>query len=131
MADIDEGGSQEAAQRIEENGGTAVARAVDVTDETSCESLVDFAVRNMGPLDVGVVAAGISHGLYRSREPRMREIKSSRDDALLINKPTDYWRRVLSVNLDGMFYTDRALGRHFVNVSRPGAIVNSEPPLPT
>ncbi len=98
-ADLDESGARRTAQ---ETGGHAVA--MDVTSEADWARAVPDAVERFGALDVLVNCAGIE--LVKS----------------LTETSFAEWRRVMSVNLDGVFLGTRAavaaMGR------RGGSIVN-------
>ncbi|MCO5064947.1 MAG: SDR family oxidoreductase [Rhizobiaceae bacterium] len=89
---------------------TAVA-AGDVSDERLSESLVKLALAQFGQLDVAINNAGIVHSFVS-----------------LANLPTEEARRVIDVNLLGVFYAMKyqlpAITRQFRETKRPGAIVN-------
>jgi NAD(P)-dependent dehydrogenase (short-subunit alcohol dehydrogenase family) len=81
----------EAEREAAKHGSRAVAVKVDVGDSSSVDAMVAFAVERFGGLDIGVNNAGIGGA----------------------SKPTaDYtdeeWRKVLSINLDGVFYCVRS-----------------------
>lgn len=80
--------------------------AADVTDSASVEAAFEHVVTTAGSLDVAVNNAGIVH-----------------------NHPSEdlsdeHWRRVLSVNLDGVFYSCRAAGRRMLQQGA-GSIINT------
>jgi len=80
-----------AAQRVAgEAGGRARSAALDVTDPDAVRSLVDGIMSAEGRLDVAVNSAGV--GPFHS---------------LVGDYPVAEWRRILSVNLDGVFYSLR------------------------
>jgi 2-dehydro-3-deoxy-L-rhamnonate dehydrogenase (NAD+) len=101
VADLDPAAAEAVAVAI---GG--VAFPVDVTDPDQCARLVDQVVADLGGLHIAVNNAGIGG----SHEP-------------VENYDVDVWRRVLAVNLDGVFYCLRAELRHMV-AARAGAVVN-------
>lgn len=84
VADIDERPAKEVAESI---GAGAFAAAVDVSNPESIEELVDRIVRETGRLDVAVNNAGIGG-----------------PSAPVAEYPLDGWRKVIAVNLDGVFY---------------------------
>ncbi len=84
VADIDETLAKEVAESI---GGSALAAAVDVSNPGSVEELVERIVRETGRLDIAVNNAGIG-GV----------------SAPVAEYPLDGWRKVIGVNLDGVFY---------------------------
>ena len=95
------------------DGAAAVAGEVgasepwigDVADSGFCQSTIDGIAERHGRLDVLVNAAGTIH----------------RADAL--GTSDDDWQRVMSVNVDGMFFLCRAAIPHLV-AGGGGAIVN-------
>jgi NAD(P)-dependent dehydrogenase (short-subunit alcohol dehydrogenase family) len=95
-----------ALAQLRAHGGAAEAMACDVTDSAAVDAAMAATVERFGRVDACFANAGVSAGLKS-----MFEI----DDA--------EWRRVLSVNLDGAFYTLRAAARHMVaraEVGDPG-----------
>jgi NADP-dependent 3-hydroxy acid dehydrogenase YdfG len=99
------------AEKINADGGTAVARAVDVTDRDDVARLVDEAVSEFGRVDVFVNNAGV--------------MPLSRLDALLV----DEWNQMIDVNVRGLLHGiaaslphfDRQGGGHFVTIASIGA----------
>lgn len=110
-ADIDEAAAREVAASLPD----AIAVAVDVADEGSCERMVRAAVEFGGGLDAVVACAGIEAG----------------GPALDLDAAT--FRRVVDVNLTGSFLTARQSARAMIG--RGGSIVligsiNSQMALP-
>jgi len=93
-----------ASSVAEEIGG--VAYQVDVSDPARCTGLIASVVTDLGGLHMAVNNAGIGG----DREP-------------VENYDVDVWRRVLSVDLDGVFYCLRAELAHMV-AAGAGAVVN-------
>jgi 2-dehydro-3-deoxy-L-rhamnonate dehydrogenase (NAD+) len=106
VADLDPAAAQAVAARIQGTGGTAVPYPVDVTDSRQCERLVEQVVTELGGLHIAVNNAGIGG-----------------DHAPVENYDVDVWRRVLAVDLDGVFYCLRAELAHMVAAGE-GAVVN-------
>lgn len=90
LGDVLEEEGQATAQEIQRAGGTAVFVRLDVTHEEDWAHAVGLAVERLGSLDVLVNNAGIYH-------TRTLEETSLAD-----------WRRVMAVNLDGVFLGTRA-----------------------
>jgi 3-hydroxybutyrate dehydrogenase len=89
IADIDGDRAVQAAEQIQNDGGTAIALAMDVTDPAAVSNGVGQAAREFGTLDIAVSNAGIQH------------IESL--DAL----DFESWRKVLAIHLDGAFLLTR------------------------
>ena len=51
-------------------------------------------------------------------------MQGTRDASHLINKPVEYWEKVLSVNLTGVMLTNRAVARLMVENGWKGSIIN-------
>jgi meso-butanediol dehydrogenase/(S,S)-butanediol dehydrogenase/diacetyl reductase len=104
-ADLNESGSEEAAESIRKAGGQAQARACDVSDPAACQRLVGSTVEALGRLDVLCNVAGIGlNGHATDITP-------------------EQWNRVIAVNLSGTFFTCQAAIPHLLETQ--GAIVNA------
>jgi len=90
---------------IEADGGTARFIAVDMRGAGECERLVDETVRQFGRLDVLVNNAGI---LYTANA---------------LETSNEQWLDTMSVNVNALFYTSRAVVPHMRSIGK-GAIVN-------
>lgn len=86
-----------AAEALKDAGVRVLTQVVDVSDETAVREGMAEAVRQMGRIDTVVANAGIGGGA------------SSFSDF-----PTETYRRVLAVNLDGVFFTFREACKHMV-----------------
>jgi NAD(P)-dependent dehydrogenase (short-subunit alcohol dehydrogenase family) len=91
--------------RLDRGGLRLLARAADVADESAWLSLEGDVRAAFGGLDFAVANAGVAHG-----EP-------------LAEHDFEAWRRVLRVNLDGVFLTLRSALRLIRAAGRGGAIV--------
>ncbi len=106
VADLALDEAQAKAAEVRETGGTAWAFEVDVSDDSAVEEMVDYAVDQGGALHLLVNNAGISGPSAPTGE-----------------YPTDGWRKVIAVNLDGVFYGMR-YGIPAIKAAGGGAIVN-------
>ncbi len=79
---------------------------LDQSDERAVDALSDATVAQFGRIDILVVSAGITG-------PNLP----------VVDYPGDAWRRVIDVNVNGVFYCNRAVGRHMATRSY-GRIVN-------
>ncbi len=101
--DIDDGRNAEAVERLARHGNRAGAMNVDVSDEGAVNAAMSAVVEDMGRLDTAVANAGISGG-----PPSVFELDQTE------------WRRVLAVNLDGMFFTLREAARQMKERAEAG-----------
>lgn len=101
VADVDHAAAKTVASAI---GGAAFP--VDVTDPAQCTELVARVVAELGGLHIAVNNAGIGG----AHEP-------------VQDYDVEMWRRVMAVNLDGVFYCLRAELAHMV-AAGTGAVVN-------
>jgi 3-oxoacyl-[acyl-carrier protein] reductase len=104
-ADLDGDGAHATAAQLEEAGGRALARQVDVRVSAEVDALVDQAVSELGGLHIMANIAGI---IVQS------PVVDFDDDAL---------DRILAVNLKGVFHGCRAAARVMTGQSS-GSIVN-------
>jgi 3-oxoacyl-[acyl-carrier protein] reductase len=81
-----------AAQAAADIGGTAHARAVDVTDAEATMTAARAAEAAHGPIDALVTSAGIAGPNARTWE-----------------YPLDEWQRIFRINVDGTFHCCRAV----------------------
>jgi NAD(P)-dependent dehydrogenase (short-subunit alcohol dehydrogenase family) len=86
-----------AATRLKAHGRRVLAQRCDIADEAAVERSFAEAVRSLGRIDACFANAGVTQ-----RRAPFHELS------------TEEWRRVMSVNLDGTFFTLRAAARHMV-----------------
>ncbi|MCW2308273.1 glucose 1-dehydrogenase [Rhodobium gokarnense] len=91
VADLDDDAGAETVRQITDAGGTALFQHTDVASAEDARALVAKALSVYGKLDIACNNAGVA-----PPATPLAEI----DDAL--------WRRILSINLDGVFYGMRA-----------------------
>ncbi len=101
IADID----PEAAGRVAAEVGRGEAHQLDVADEAQVEAVIEAVTARHGRIDILINNAGLG-----ARVPT-------------VDLPTERWRQVMAVNLDGSFFCARAAGRHMIEARR-GAVVN-------
>ncbi|MEV0096794.1 SDR family NAD(P)-dependent oxidoreductase [Streptomyces sp. NPDC050738] len=106
IADYNEAGAKETADRLAATGARTAAVAVDVTDAASVEAAVRFTVDTFGALHLAVNNAGIGGP---SQPTGAYEIAD--------------WDRVVATNLSGVFYSLRHELPAIV-ASGGGAVVN-------
>ncbi|WP_040796420.1 3-oxoacyl-ACP reductase FabG [Nocardia higoensis] len=105
VLDLDEQACQPVVDRIEADGGRAVAIGADVSDEESVTAAVDRVVQQLGAPVALVNNAGITR------------------DNLLFKMSTGEWDAVMNVHLRGSFLMSRATQKHMAEAGW-GRIVN-------
>ena len=89
-------------------GDSVAAGVFDVTEYRQVEQMVDAAVARFGTLDVLINNAGV--GLPKP---------------LLEHDPEEDWAFTTSVNQHGVYYGLVAAGKKFVELGKPGVILNA------
>jgi NAD(P)-dependent dehydrogenase (short-subunit alcohol dehydrogenase family) len=105
VADANAAQAKVVADAIAGTAGRALALAVDVSDAASVERMAAAVEAALGPIDVLVNSAGITH-----RSPAA-------------DFPEAAWHRVIAVNLTGVFHGCQVVGRRML-ARRRGRIVN-------
>ncbi len=114
----------EVVEQIAEAGGRAVYIGADVSREADCQEAAQATVDAFGRIDLCMAAAGILHARYVSGEVSDEDRSAGSRDGHLINKPVEYWEKVLAVNLTGVMLTNRAVAQRMIEQGGGGAIVN-------
>ena len=91
---------------IEAKGGKAIAAEADVTDRAAMTRAFDAAEKAFGTVTILVNNAGVAHG--------GRAVEMSPEE----------WRKVLSTNLDSVFFWAQEASRRILAAKKQGAIVN-------
>ncbi|MFZ1922711.1 MAG: glucose 1-dehydrogenase [Xanthobacteraceae bacterium] len=92
--------------RIERSGGKAVAAEADVRDRTVMAAAFDAAEKAFGTVTILVNNAGV--------------VSAGR----AIDLAEEEWRRILSTNLDAVFFCAQEAARRMLAAGKAGAIVN-------
>jgi NAD(P)-dependent dehydrogenase (short-subunit alcohol dehydrogenase family) len=95
--------NQTAEGKLDRLGVRVLAQRVNVADEAAVVAAMAEAAVAMGRIDTVIANAGIGGGA-----PSFAEMSH------------DVWRRVLSVNLDGVFFTCREACKHMVERAKAG-----------
>ncbi|MFN8377462.1 MAG: SDR family NAD(P)-dependent oxidoreductase [Anaerolineae bacterium] len=106
VADIQPDRAAATAQRLQAAfpGRRALARQVDVRKQADCFAMADFAVQELGRVDVLVNSAGII------------------GPAPSLEVTEEAWNNLISINLSGTFFCCQAVARYMQD--HGGAIVN-------
>jgi NAD(P)-dependent dehydrogenase (short-subunit alcohol dehydrogenase family) len=105
-ADLDRTGAEETASLITAAGGSAWACPLDVTSEPAWQDAMAQVAARHGRLDIAVNCAGISFVCP------------------VVDMTLDDWRRVMAVNLEGVFLGTRHALRLMRQGQHGGSIVN-------
>ncbi|WP_374573053.1 SDR family NAD(P)-dependent oxidoreductase [Phenylobacterium sp.] len=93
----------DAEARLKDAGVRVMTQVVNVADEAAVTAAMAEAVAKMGRIDTVIANAGVGGGASSFSE-----------------FPTETYRKVLSVNLDGVFFTFREACKHMVARSMDG-----------
>lgn len=105
IADLNLQQAEAAAADLAAAGATAMAVAMNVTDENQVNQGVERAAEALGGMDILVSNAGIQH-LER-----------------IVDLSYEDWRKVVSVHLDAAFLTTRAAMRQMIKHGRGGSLI--------
>jgi NAD(P)-dependent dehydrogenase (short-subunit alcohol dehydrogenase family) len=97
-----------AAAQLRGHGARVLTLRCDVSDEAAVERAFADTIAQLGRVDACFANAGVS---------------GRREVAAFVEMTTAEWRRVMSVNLDGTFFTLRAAARHMVERGDGGSLV--------
>jgi NAD(P)-dependent dehydrogenase (short-subunit alcohol dehydrogenase family) len=92
--------------KIEKMGGKAVPIEADVRDRAAMQKAFDTAETAFGTVTILVNNAGVAHS------------------GRAVELPEEEWRRILSTNLDAVFFCAQEAARRMLAAGKPGAIVN-------
>jgi 3-oxoacyl-[acyl-carrier protein] reductase len=108
VADINLQGAEKVADGIKGEGGTALAVPVDVSDPLSAKEMADRTLAEFGGIDYLVNNAAIFGGMKLD---------------FLVTVDPEYYKKFMSVNLDGALWCTRAVYKKMAKRGG-GAIVN-------
>jgi NAD(P)-dependent dehydrogenase (short-subunit alcohol dehydrogenase family) len=91
---------------IEKMGGKAIAIEADVTDRAAMTRAFDAAEKAFGTVTILVNNAGIAHC------------------GRAVEMPPEEWRKVLSTNLDAVFFWAQEGARRMLAAKKQGAVIN-------
>ncbi len=106
VADVRGDAAEQAAAELAADGAAAAACQADVADPEACRAMVSRTIGCFGRLDALVNNAGIS-----KPQPSL-------------DVPPEDWRRMIDIQLNGVFFCSQAAGRQMVAQGWGGVIVN-------
>ena len=101
-------GIEKNAEALSTEGYRATSVATDIADPAACAALIDGTVEREGRIDILVNNAAVYQGI---RTTPAEEIS------------IEDWRRIVDVNVSGMYYMCRAVIPH-LKAQRSGVIIN-------
>ena len=107
VTDIELEPAERLAAEIRATGGRASAHLLDVTDDAQTQAVVNAVVAETGRIDIAFCNAGV------------REIVPAQE------LPLTEWRKVIDVNVTGVFTTAQAVAHKMIADGKGGAIVNA------
>ena len=105
IADLALAAAQATADEINKAGGSALAVAMNVTDEAQVEQGIADTVAKFGGIDVLISNAGIQI------------------IAPIVDSTLENWRKMLAIHLDGAYLTTRAAMRAMIKGGKGGSII--------
>ena len=105
LGDVNLEGAQATAKAINNNGGSASAVKVDVSNPAEVKQVFDSILKDKKPIDIMINNAGITR------------------DGLMIRMKEADWDRVLNINLKGTFLCSQQAAKQMMK-QKSGAIVN-------
>jgi NAD(P)-dependent dehydrogenase (short-subunit alcohol dehydrogenase family) len=105
VAELDEAAGKQAADELCSLGVASECFQVDIRQSSAVEEMVKQVLERFNRIDILVNNAGVAYN-------------TPAEDI-----PDEEWQRVMDVNLNGVFYCCRAVGKHMLE-RRSGVIVN-------
>jgi len=106
-SDVDVEAGEATVKRVTELGGRAVFIRADVTSPEELGTLVNEGIAHFGRLDIMFNNAGVAGG------------------GPILEWTEELYRRIVSVNQDGVFFGIQAAGRAMRDAGRGGVIINT------
>jgi NAD(P)-dependent dehydrogenase (short-subunit alcohol dehydrogenase family) len=114
VADRQRSAAEETAAEVRKLGRKACTVQVDVSNPSETQAMVDLAAKELGGIDIVLAAAGVSAANYGEGKVKPK---------FLNELPFEEWRKVLAINLDGVFLTCQAVARLMIEQGRGGRII--------
>ena len=114
VVDLQKGAAVELARTLRQQYGVqAIGIGCDVSAPESVKAMVDRVVDQLGEIH-------ILHNNAAGKSTNLDAFFSPFEDYSL-----DQWRKIMSVNLDGMFLVAQAVGKHMVAHGKGGSIIQT------
>ncbi|NTI78538.1 SDR family NAD(P)-dependent oxidoreductase [Rhizobium rhizogenes] len=109
LLDVDLAAAEETARALVAAGGHVTVEVADLTDFAQVQAAIDRVVAREGHLDAVFANAGIPAG------PGFLSAGERSEQGAIENIPFDLWKKVLDINLHGVFRTVKAAVPHLKN----------------
>ena len=106
VVDINQKSAEKTVELINEKGGESIAISADLTIAKECKSIIDFAIKKWGRLDILDNNIGIA------------------SDLSVVRESEKYWDKVMEVNLKPMFLMSKYSIPQMLKNEKGGSIVN-------
>ena len=116
LGDMNEESLQSVKEKINSNGGEAIAKMLNVTDESSVQAFMDFAAQQFGCINIVLACAGIIRDSFLITPDRETgKVKKF--------MTTTQWKDVIDVNMTGVFLTLREAAIRMVDNNWEGVLI--------
>lgn len=96
VADFEETAGNKTVHRIQEEGGIAIFQKVDVSEQESVKTLMKVVYDKFNRIDILINNAGIT------------------SDDMVVHLKKENWKKVIDVNLSGVFYCTQEAARYMI-----------------
>ena len=124
IADVNDEGGEATAAQIEDLGGESLFVHTDTSSEQDVVNAVAETAGRFGKLDSIVTAAGISYAKYLEGDDDTDPFLHPVEAGSSLHRPTEFWQKVIDVNLTGVMLCAREAARQMVAEGHGGTIVN-------
>lgn len=114
VADLDGDEAKRYADELsQETGVTCLGQGCDVSSEDAVETMVTSTLEHFGAIDV----------LHNNAASKSNDLEAF--FAPVEEYSLDEWRKIMAVNLDGVFLVSRCVGRRMIEQGRGGSIIHT------
>lgn len=107
IIDIDIKKAEETATELQKNGTNTIAIKADLTKPEEVDNAINTIVTKFGKLDIAFCNAGICLNVPASE------------------MTYEQWKKVIDINLNGVFLTAQAAGKQMIKQGTGGSIINT------
>lgn len=107
IIDIDVKTAEQTASELQKNGTKTIAIKADLTKPEDVDNAINTIVAKLGKLDIAFCNAGICLNVPASE------------------MTYEQWKKVIDINLNGVFLTAQAAGKQMIKQGTGGSIINT------